>query len=332
MKRKSFSSIFVLGQFSILICLVLIAPAQAQDAYDEETLAIAQALIPPFLKIPPIETEQIGEGLYSFRWGAYRNIFLVTDDGVIATDPMGADSAGILRAEIAKITDKPVKYLVYSQSHWDHVTGGKIFKDEGAQIIAHERCATNIAARPHPDLIAPDITFSDTYSVELGGRSLDLYYFGPADDDCGIVIVPSTEPMLYITDTTNPAPSAYTIPWNPQLPDLHPHNIIPFFKSLEALGEERGLTQFIGGHVAIAIEDGKPAAYPILGPYSQIGEKRDLWERIFAAVKQEFDKGTSVEDLPNVIDQEQFSFVENYTKDGMWLVTRRIAEYYEAGR
>jgi hypothetical protein len=68
--------------------------------------------VPPILDIPDYQTEQLGDGLYSFRWGSYRNIFLVTDEGVIATDPMSVDAAKVYRAEIAKITDKPVKYLV----------------------------------------------------------------------------------------------------------------------------------------------------------------------------------------------------------------------------
>ena len=47
----------------------------------------------------------IGDGLYVFRWWVYRNIFLVTDDGVIVTDPMNPKAANLLRSEIRKITD-----------------------------------------------------------------------------------------------------------------------------------------------------------------------------------------------------------------------------------
>ncbi len=83
------------------------------------------------------ETTKIAEGVYSFRFFFHRNFFIVTDDGVIATDPLNPKAAGILMQEIKKITDKPVKYLVYSHSHWDHILGGRILQKEGAGVISH---------------------------------------------------------------------------------------------------------------------------------------------------------------------------------------------------
>ncbi len=91
----------------VLAGTAFIAPVQAQ-------------FIPGLSKT---ETEDFGNGLYAFRYNAYRNIFIVTDDGVIATDPLDVKAAEALRQEIAKITDKPVKYVAYSHSHWDHITG-----------------------------------------------------------------------------------------------------------------------------------------------------------------------------------------------------------------
>ena len=303
-----------------LISVYMLAPVHAQET------------LPPFLKMAPYETERLGEGLYSFRWGAYRNIFLVTNQGVIATDPMGVESAAVFRKEIARITDQPVKYVVYSQSHWDHVTGAGLFKDEGALIVGHENAAANIRERPNPGLLEPDITFSDTYSIELGGRRLDLYYFGPADDDAGIVMVPSTEPILYVTDTLNPAANQ-TLPWNPQVPDLYFHNIIPWLKAVEALGQQRGLTTYVGGHVTFAMgPDRRPAVYPTTGPFAQITEKRVLYERIFAAVKAEWDKGTPAKDIPAALDQEVFRGLFIFDKDSPRIFTRKIAEYFAAGR
>src|SRR3712207_8399283 len=41
--------------------------------------------------------------------------------------------------EIKKITQAPIRYLIYSHHHFDHIAGGKPFKDAGATIIAHKR-------------------------------------------------------------------------------------------------------------------------------------------------------------------------------------------------
>ena len=104
----------------------------------------------------PYGTEKIADNLYTFHFGGHRNIFLVTDDGVIATDPLTVSAAKYLRQEIAKITDQPVKYVAYSHSHWDHTVGGQVFKDEGAQFVAQEQCLSNMRETPHPDVVEPD--------------------------------------------------------------------------------------------------------------------------------------------------------------------------------
>ena len=91
--------------------------------------------------VPFYETEDLGGGLYAFRYGPYRNIFVVAENGVIATDPLDVRAAKPMRESIAAITDLPVKYVAYSHSHWDHISGGQIFKDEGAEFVAQQECA-----------------------------------------------------------------------------------------------------------------------------------------------------------------------------------------------
>ena len=91
---------------------------------------------------PPIETKKVDgtEGVYVFRNNNHQAIFIVTKDGVIATDPVayGRPTGGQQYVdEIKKVTDKPIKYLIYSHHHFDHIAGGKAFKDAGATVIAH---------------------------------------------------------------------------------------------------------------------------------------------------------------------------------------------------
>jgi len=288
--------------------------------------------VPPILDIPDYATEQLADGLYSFRWGSYRNIFVITDEGVIVTDPMSVDAAAVYRAEIAKLTDQPVKYLVYSHSHWDHVTGGQIFKDEGAQVIAQERCAKNIAARNNGNIVPPDVTFSDTYRVELGGRGLDLYYFGPSDDTCAIVMVPRPHPMVFIVDSVNPGAGG-NIPWNPMIPDFQPYNVVQFFQSVEDLAVREGITTLIGGHISIIRgPDGKPALASTTGPIEEVTKSRETWDRLIEAVKIDLDKGTPAAQIPDTMDLSQFSDIPGYSEEGLWVMTRRIAAMFETGR
>ena len=93
---------------------------------------------------PPYATTKVEgtDNVYVFRYQNHQSMFVVTPAGVIATDPIsyGRPQAAVTYvAEIKKITDKPIKYLIYSHHHYDHIAGGKPFKDAGAKIIAHKR-------------------------------------------------------------------------------------------------------------------------------------------------------------------------------------------------
>ncbi len=77
-------------------------------------------------------------------------MFIVTKDGVIATDPVayGRPTGGQQYVdEIKKVTDKPIKYLIYSHVHFDHIAGGKAFKDAGAKVIAHKNATERLKVR-----------------------------------------------------------------------------------------------------------------------------------------------------------------------------------------
>jgi glyoxylase-like metal-dependent hydrolase (beta-lactamase superfamily II) len=64
--------------------------------------------------------------------------FVVTDDGVVVVDALGSPPlARRMLAEIRRITPKPIRYVVLTHYHADHIYGLQVFKDAGAEIIAH---------------------------------------------------------------------------------------------------------------------------------------------------------------------------------------------------
>jgi glyoxylase-like metal-dependent hydrolase (beta-lactamase superfamily II) len=301
------------------------------------SMSSASAQVIPGLA--PTELEDLGDGLYAFRQGGYRNIFLVTSEGVIATDPLSTDKAKVLREEIAKITDKPVKFVAYSHSHWDHVSGGQIFKDEGAEVVAQERCATNIKETPHPDVVPPDITFKDKYSIELGDHSLDMHYFGPSHDDCMVVMIAKPANILFVVDIGS-VPKGWFMEYNPTMPDDNLHNMPQFLRATEALMAREGVETVVSGHLAVEIgDDGSMIPQASTGPAKAIGEKALFWEMLYAFVRDEMERGTSVDEVPDrVLADKQFQdeFVDRirrgFEPDEMWILLRRVASYIEAGR
>ena len=110
----------------------------------------------------------IAGDLYRFQNNFHFSVFLVTPAGVIATDPINAEAATWLGAEIDKRFARTIKYLVLSHDHADHSSGGEVFADT-ATVIAHDRARSTTLGQRGPTVV-PDITFSDRMTLELGGK------------------------------------------------------------------------------------------------------------------------------------------------------------------
>ena len=81
---------------------------------------------------PPVSTKKVEgtDNVYIFRYGGHQSMFVVTSQGAIATDPISyLRPAKPYIDAIKAVTDKPIKYIIYSHHHYDHIAGGKPFKD-----------------------------------------------------------------------------------------------------------------------------------------------------------------------------------------------------------
>jgi glyoxylase-like metal-dependent hydrolase (beta-lactamase superfamily II) len=156
---------------------------------------------------PQIETQKVEgtDNVYIFRNGNHQAMFVVTKDGVIATDPVayGRPNGGQQYVdEIRKVTQAPIKYLIYSHHHYDHIAGGKAFKDAGATIVAHRKVKDRLAPLKDPNTPLPDQAVPDTGRViTLGGTRLELHYFGPNHSDTTLVMRLPKEKIIFVVDT-----------------------------------------------------------------------------------------------------------------------------------
>jgi glyoxylase-like metal-dependent hydrolase (beta-lactamase superfamily II) len=284
-------------------------------------------------EISATETEDLGSGLYTFRWGPYRNIFLVTDEGVIASDPMNAEAATLYREAIRAVTDQPVKYVVYSHSHWDHVSGGAIFKEEGATFISQENCALNLRWSPNPGVVTPDVTFVSSYSLTLGGRTIELHHFGPIHDNCMSVMLVRPANLIFVVDIVSPPTGRY-MPFDPiPDPDMHLGNAVPYLQSVEDLAERNGIETIIGGHLVLAPDDkGNMVVRPSTGPILAVTERRLYYEQLLAVVKAKLDTGAPILSVHEQIDLEPFRDLRGFDEAKMRLYLQRAAYFYILGR
>jgi len=211
---------------------------------------------------PQIQTTKVEgtDGVYIFRNGAHQAMFVVTPDGVIATDPVayGRPTGGqAYLDEIRKVTDKPVRYVIYSHHHFDHIAGGKAFKDAGATFVAHWRAKQRLEMIGDPHTVLPDETVTDSgRRITLGGTTLELSYHGLNHSDTTLVMRLPKERIVFIVDTI----PVGSVPGRGMI-DMYPLETEAFMKQVLTLEWDR----LIPGHP---------------GPGDRLGTKKDVEDQL----------------------------------------------------
>jgi glyoxylase-like metal-dependent hydrolase (beta-lactamase superfamily II) len=163
--------------------------------------ALAQT---PAAAPPPFATTKVADNVYVFRYGGHQSMFVVTPEGVIATDPIALkrpQAAVAYVDEIRKVTTAPIKYVIYSHHHFDHIAGGKPFKDAGAKFVAHKRAWERLSALNDPHTILPDEIIDDRgSSIRLGDTTIELSFLGLNHSDSTIVMRLPKEKILFAVD------------------------------------------------------------------------------------------------------------------------------------
>lgn len=268
----------------VVLCLVLnlAAPASAQNKYPT-----------PFGPASS-ETTKLGDGLYTFAYGGTRTIFVVTDEGVIVADPISTFAAPALKDAIAEVTDQPVKYVVYTHHHWDHMLGGQIFKDEGATFISHANCIAHFTRDRHPQLVMPDLTYETRHDITLGGRNVELHYFGRNHGNCLTVLLLPAEKILIVVDLA--MPSAVVMASGYMRGD-YPVDVI---LSIKAMNETIDFDRYMPGH-------GPPIA-----DKSAMLERADYMQALLTKVRSELEAGTPFNTLIDEFALPGFEHLRGY--------------------
>ncbi|HTV79079.1 MAG TPA: MBL fold metallo-hydrolase [Steroidobacteraceae bacterium] len=100
---------------------------------------------------PPRTFVQIKDDLWRAGNGNWWSLIYVTPDGILLVDPISTDFATWVKSQLAtRFPGKPVRYIIYSHSHWDHVGGAAVFADSHPHIVGQERILKNMDGRfPH---------------------------------------------------------------------------------------------------------------------------------------------------------------------------------------
>jgi len=279
--RNCLSAVFFAGFILLSSCLSLskpktvvrepLAPGESRIEYKippapRINLSVAEALLSWRPMIGRVV--KITDGVYFARGFALANVaMVVTDEGVVIVDTTeSTDAAKEILSKFRQITDKPVRYLIYTHGHGDHTQGSSVFYQPGVDVIAAKefvdfvqfetgligpylRMARNTQsgkAAPDyarvkmpvktvlrqevgtPEIVMPTITFEGHYEFTLGGVEFQLFQ-GPGETPDALFIWLPQKQVLICGD------NYYTSFPNLSSPMLGPRPIKGWYESLEKM-------------------------------------------------------------------------------------------------
>lgn len=152
--------------------------------------------------VPPV-AEKVAEGIYVHTtWGANITIF-TGKDGLLIIDTGYPGKATYSDSIIKAGFNKPVKYIINTHLHYDHVGGNKLFAADGAVIIAHGNTRRRMMKEwkvdgnnkikfpvipPYPEEYLPDICFEDSLKLHFNSETIRLFRLPAGHSDSDVAL------------------------------------------------------------------------------------------------------------------------------------------------
>jgi glyoxylase-like metal-dependent hydrolase (beta-lactamase superfamily II) len=167
-------------------------------------------------------------------------MFLVYDQGVVVVDAPPNYASRIPQA-IAEVTTQPVTHVIYSHSHIDHI-GGVTSLGGQPVVIAQQETLRLLKRAADPNRPLPGLTFADRYTLNVGGKVLELSYHGDGHEPGNIFIYAPKQRVLMVVDVIFPG-------WMPWRRFAVAHDLPGYFEQVQLI---QGLpwATLVGGHVA----------------------------------------------------------------------------------
>jgi cyclase len=159
-----------------------------------------------------IQTQKLADTVYMLT-GSGGNIGLsVGDDGIVMIDDQFALLTPKIQEAIAKLSTKPVRFLINTHWHFDHTGGNENFGKAGATIVGHENVRKRLAAggtieffgmkvNPEPRVGLPTITYERGTDFAVNGDELRVIHVANAHTDGDSIVYFSKSNVIHMGDT-----------------------------------------------------------------------------------------------------------------------------------
>jgi glyoxylase-like metal-dependent hydrolase (beta-lactamase superfamily II) len=129
---------------------------------------------------PPAPIEHIKDNVYKIFGGGGNTLVVVQQDGVVLVDTKLPDNGPAIVSEVKKVTDKPIKLIINTHSHPDHVGSNDYLREQypNVRIVMNEGAKEELSGpRGNPKLL-PTETYKDHLTIGSGADQIELYHFG----------------------------------------------------------------------------------------------------------------------------------------------------------
>lgn len=156
------------------------------------TSAQAQQRTPQFEM--EIKTTKVMDNLYVLEGAGGNVAVFVWDDGVLLVDDKLAPASADVKAAVAAISRKPIRFVINSHWHRDHSGGNEALAGDGSVVVAHENVRKRMSVEgfigvfnrktpPSPPKALPIVTFTRNVTFHLGGEEISVIHVDPAHTD-----------------------------------------------------------------------------------------------------------------------------------------------------